>query len=321
MTFEEFSEIPLFSTFPESILRHLFDLMKEKEYPPGSVITQEGDKGDSFFIVVSGEMEVRKVTDRSTGKYKAITRIGEKEIFGEMSVFDQTPRSADVVALTDVTLLQVTVPYLKGLLHSDPVAGADFLMAMIALLVGRIRQTNQSVAVLSETGRLVASSQDIPSLTRGLFDLIVRSFDGTESAILALYNWFNDEFNVVESTSDPERTIPMIFEPSNELIFRLTRSEEPILIKGGGRASEPTTFKLEGVFAQARSILAAPFYYGKNIFGFVVLMNWNRPSAFTRQQLVLLQGLCYQVAPAMETLRYRSEEEARARLAKAKGEM
>ncbi len=323
MNFTDFQALPLFTTFPEPILHHLYDLMKEKTYPAGHTIVKEGERGDSFFIVASGEIEVRKVINRETGEYKALTRIGEKEIFGEMAVFDQTPRSADAVAITDVILWQVTIPYLKGLLQSDPAAGADFMMAMITLLISRLRSTNKALAVLAEAGRLVSSATDLSVLTHNLFEMITREFEGADSAILALYNWFNDEFNVVESTvGDTVRIVPMVFEPSDPLIFRLTKSSEPILINRNrdAPASDQTTlFKLEGVFAEASSLLAAPFWYGNNLFGFVVLMNFSQTGVFTRQQLVLLQGLCHLVAPAMETFRYRSDEEARVRLSRAKG--
>ncbi len=321
MNFEDFKTLSIFTTFPDDLLRHLYSLMKEKEFPAGYSIMKEGERGDSFFIVASGELEVRKVTNRETGEYKALTRIGAKEVFGEMAVFDQASRSADVVALTDVVLWQVTVPYLKGLLQSDPAAGANFLMAMISLLISRLRMTNKTVAVLAEAGRLVSSAPDLPTLTHNLFELIVRDFEGADSAILATYNWFNDEFNVLESMigGNTSQSIPMVFEPSDQLIFRLTRSAEPILINRDSALNEATSFKLEGVFAEASSLLAAPFWYGNNLFGFIVLMHFSQTNVFTRQQLVLLQGLCHLVAPAMETFRYRSDEEARVRLSRAKG--
>ncbi len=308
----------LFSTFPESVFKNLCDFMTEVEHKQGTVIMKEADAGDSFFIVESGELEVRKVTNRATGEYKTLARIGEKEVFGEMSVLDKTPRSADVVALTDVVLWQVNIPDINGLVQYDPATGANFMMAMITLLINRLRHSNETVGVLSEAGRLVSKSADISTLTRSLLDLVVRSFAGSECSILALYNWFNDEFNVKESAQSPHlphKTLPAVFDPSNPLIFRLMKSSEPILIKRE-KASEN---KLEEIFSEARSLLAVPLLYGTNMLGFIVLLNFNETGVFTRQQLVLLQGLCNQVAPAIETFRYRFEEESRLRLLRDKG--
>ncbi len=318
MNIANVSDHPVFSTFSESVLKHLCDFMTEVKHKEGTVIMKEGDAGDSFFIVDAGELEVRKVINRATGEYKTLARIGEREVFGEMSLFDKALRSADVVALTDVVLWQVTVPDIKGLVQSDPTTGTNFIMAMNALLTSRLRDSNETVGVLSEAGRLVSKAADLSTLTRSLFDLVVRSFEGSECSILALYNWFNDEFNVKESIQSPKsavKTLPMVFDPSNPFVYRLMRSSEPILIK----RQDVSPNKLEGIFGEARSLLATPLLYGANILGFVVLMNFQKTGVFTRQQLVLLDGLCSQVAPAIETFRYRFEEESRLRLLKDKG--
>jgi CRP-like cAMP-binding protein len=320
VTFFDFQAHPVFSTFPETVLRHIYDLMEIKEYPAGYTVLKEGEDGDSFFVVASGTLEVRKVVDRVHGEYKALTRISEKEIFGEMAVFDQTPRSADVVAITDVTLWQITVPCLQDLIRANPTTGANFLMAMITLLITRLRATNKIVGAIAEAGRLVSSSQYLPALTHNLFELITREIPGADSAILALYNWFSDEFNVVESMGgDSRRALPMSLDASNQLVFRLTRSAEPILMNRKPFSDLDVPPSLEGLFSEAHSLLAAPFWYGNNLFGFVVLMNFNQTGAFTQQQLVLLDGLCHLVAPAMETFRTRSDEASRVRLARAKG--
>jgi CRP-like cAMP-binding protein len=320
MNFAEFKATPILSAFPENILQQLYHLMEEKRYPAGYFVIQEGEQGDSFFIVASGELEVRKTINQQAGEYKVLTRIGPKEILGEMAVFDQSTRSADVVALTDVVLWQITVPSVKGLLQSDPAAGADFLMSMITLLISRLRITNQTLTVLAEAGRLVSAAPDLPTLTRLLFDLITREFEGADSAMLATYNWFNDEFNVVESMERGDSKIPpMTFESSDPFILRLKNSPEPILIHQDVVLQHAESLKREGVLAEARSVLAAPFWYGNTLFGFVLLMNFTKEDRFIPQQLVLLDGICHLVSPAMETFRYRLDEEARMRLSTAKG--
>jgi CRP-like cAMP-binding protein len=321
MDFEDFKSVPLLSAFPEHILILLYQLVKENAYPAGSVIMKEGDQGDSFFIVSSGELEVRKVINREAGEYKALTRIGVKEVFGEMAVFDQTPRSADVVALTDVVLWQITVPYLNALLKSDPPAGTDFLMAMMSLLIARLRTANQTIALLSEAGQIISSATELPTLIHRLFELIVREWSGSDAAIFATYNSFNDEFNVVEvmPTGEAYKIIPSVFEPSDRLVMTLTGNHEAILINQDVTSAQAPTFLLEGIFTQAHSLLAAPFWHADHLLGFIVLMRFDASDAFTKQQMVLLSGLCNMVAPAMATFRYRSDEEARIRLAKAKG--
>ncbi len=315
MDFLSFRSLPFFANFSESILASLYQLVKIVRYPADAIVLREGEAGDTFFIVCTGELEVRKVIDREQGKYKALTRIGEKEVFGEMAVLDRSARSADVVALTDVVLWKITAVDMTQFLQADPLAAGKFLMAIITLFASRLRATNQAMAVLAETGRIVASASVLPALTQPLFERITHDFEGVDSALLALYNQFNDEFDVVASTPDSAWALPSVLSPSDPLVSFLSQHPEPILIK-----SVPDhPLELEGAFGRACSLIAAPFYYANTFFGFIVLINWSQPRAFTRQQQVLLHGICQQVAPAMESLRYRSEEAARLRLAKARG--
>ncbi len=317
VTFSDFQSHPVFAAFPETIAKHLYALMEEIEHPAGDTVLKEGDPGNTFFVVLSGELETRKMIRREEGRYKTLARLGRNDIFGEMAFFDHALRSADVVAMTDVVLWRVTVPCVEELIRSDPTSGANFLMTMITLVISRLRATNQTVAVLAEAGRLVSSAVDLPELTCNLFELISRELSGADSTILALYNWFSDDFSVVESMGgDASRSLPVVLSSSDPLVFQLTRSSDPILIN---QDSEADQSPLRGIFREAHSLLAAPFWYGKNLFGFVVLMNFNQSGIFTQQQLVLLQGLCHLVAPAMETFRYRSDEESRVRLSRAKG--
>ena len=68
-------------------------------------VFQEGDRGDHFYIIVQGEVELRKASGQGT-KRLAMLRAGQA--FGEMALLNQTPRSASAVALADTYLLSVS---------------------------------------------------------------------------------------------------------------------------------------------------------------------------------------------------------------------
>lgn len=69
--------------------------MEQLRVAAGETIVREGDMADGFYLVVAGEAEVRG------------ERLGPGEFFGELALLDETTRSADVVAVTDVTLLRL----------------------------------------------------------------------------------------------------------------------------------------------------------------------------------------------------------------------
>jgi NADH dehydrogenase len=71
-------------------------------YEPGDVVFNEGDVGDSLFMILSGQVEVSK---RSGGKPHVIDRLGPGDYFGEMALLGRHPRNATTRALTPVDVL------------------------------------------------------------------------------------------------------------------------------------------------------------------------------------------------------------------------
>ncbi|HAR63966.1 MAG: hypothetical protein DKM50_12980 [Candidatus Margulisiibacteriota bacterium] len=74
-----------------------------KQYSSGELVVKEGDVSDQLFLVVSGSLKI--VKDIGTEDEKAIALLTDGEMFGEMSYFDNLPRSASVVAATDSEVL------------------------------------------------------------------------------------------------------------------------------------------------------------------------------------------------------------------------
>src|SRR5215471_6777473 len=92
--------VPLFSGLNEDELGRVAELSRIAEVPAGTVVTQTGEPGDSFFIIIDGAVTVRTPVgvDR---------QLQPGDFFGEMSLIDGEPRSATIVASTDLRLLIV----------------------------------------------------------------------------------------------------------------------------------------------------------------------------------------------------------------------
>ncbi len=92
--------VELFSDIPGDVLADIAFVIEEVTYDRGAYIVHEGDLGHELFIIVRGEVEV-------VSGGRKIDTIRENGYFGEMAILDSQPRSADVVAVTDVTLLKI----------------------------------------------------------------------------------------------------------------------------------------------------------------------------------------------------------------------
>lgn len=95
--------VPLFKGLGPAELQRFAEVTREKSYPRGSVILFEDDPGDALFIVRVGRVKVVLVGD--DGREVILGVLGVGEHFGELSLIDDQPRSAHVIATEDSTLL------------------------------------------------------------------------------------------------------------------------------------------------------------------------------------------------------------------------
>jgi CRP-like cAMP-binding protein len=133
--------VPLFSGFNEEELRRVAEFSRIVEVPAGTVVTQIGEPGDSFFIIIDGAVGVR--TPVGAG-----SELHPGDFFGEMSLLDGEPRSATIVATTDLRLLVVDRSHFWRLLDETP----DLVGRILTILSRRVRRLEQTVhAILRGT--------------------------------------------------------------------------------------------------------------------------------------------------------------------------
>jgi CRP/FNR family transcriptional regulator/CRP/FNR family cyclic AMP-dependent transcriptional regulator len=129
--------VPLFSGFTEDELRRIADLSRIVEAREGTVITQLGEPGDSFFVIIDGSVAVRTPLG-------AAIQLRPGDFFGEMSLLDGEPRSATIVAATDLRLLIVDRLHFWRLLEETP----DLIRRMLTILSRRVRRLEQTVETI-----------------------------------------------------------------------------------------------------------------------------------------------------------------------------
>jgi CRP/FNR family transcriptional regulator, cyclic AMP receptor protein len=143
--------VPLFASFPEDQLRMLTTVVTRKSTPRSTTIMAGGDPNDSLYIVLSGRLKV--MMSDAEGKEVILSILGPGEIFGEMGLIDDEPRSASVVALEACELLGITKRDFKKALADN----FEMTMAVMRGLVRRLREADRkigSLALLDVYGRV-----------------------------------------------------------------------------------------------------------------------------------------------------------------------
>jgi CRP-like cAMP-binding protein len=111
--------------------------------PAESIIVAQEDAGDAMFVLVSGRAKVALFGDN--GRELTLSELRPGDFFGEMSLIDNRPRSANVVAVDDVTLLMLTRDSFVGHLKSHPQTALN----MLGELTARLRRADETIASLA----------------------------------------------------------------------------------------------------------------------------------------------------------------------------
>lgn len=133
-------EINLFTDFSHRELLTLASYMHAFEAVPGTVILREGNRDSYMCLVVEGKLDVIK--EREEGEHRQLAVIRAGKAVGEMSLIDEQPHSATVVAKTDCTLLLFTKRSFERIADDHPRLAFDVLWKLAETLSHRLRQTS-----------------------------------------------------------------------------------------------------------------------------------------------------------------------------------
>ncbi len=124
--------LPIFRETPENILADLAPLMEEEEFEQETLIFNEGEIGDCMYIIHRGSVRIHKGQTN-------LAILGDKEVFGELSLLDAETRSASATSTTDCTLFRIDQEPFYELIETRPEIARGF----IKILCKRLRAQNE----------------------------------------------------------------------------------------------------------------------------------------------------------------------------------
>ena len=121
-------------------LLKLASVMKGYIVPEGCTLWGEADLERYMCIIAKGRVGVLK--SDSKGKKGVIAELGAGQSLGEMSLLDHQPRSAEIVALTELKILVMPTHALDALRDKDPLVAYKFMLKLAQFLSYRLRKTS-----------------------------------------------------------------------------------------------------------------------------------------------------------------------------------
>ena len=135
--------IDLFSQIVSEDLAQIAQITEEMHIEEGEEVFHEGETGNTLFFIVDGQVRIHRGGT-------TLATLGERSVFGEMSLLDMEPRSATVTVVDDVTLLRIE----RDDFHDILAEKAEIAQGIIMVLSRRLRRTlnmNVSEDVKPET--------------------------------------------------------------------------------------------------------------------------------------------------------------------------
>jgi len=148
----------LFGVLEADALKPVAERAISRRYRKGSILFVQGEEGERCFAIVSGTVKLSAYN--SDGREAVLAVLGPGDVFGELALFDDAPRSADATALEDADLLSIDRTGLNEAIASNP----EIATALLRVLGRRLRQSNeafQDIAFFDVPGRVARRLADL----------------------------------------------------------------------------------------------------------------------------------------------------------------
>jgi serine phosphatase RsbU (regulator of sigma subunit) len=170
--------IPIFQGLIESDYAEITPLLRQEKYPPGAHIIKEGTHGDSMCIIIKGSVEVTK--SEGSGEEVLLEILYSGSYFGEFSLVDNMPRSANVISLEETELFRLEKKDFDALLARNASISGAFYKNCLELTFSRFRNTISNYAFSQENLRQKSTQLDELNRDLSLAKKIQSYFINTE---------------------------------------------------------------------------------------------------------------------------------------------
>jgi len=136
---EACKSILLFQGLKEEDLVPYEEDLKKRKFKVGDLIITEHDNANSLFYIMQGKVTIKKSLKSMESPFAELTTLQEGEVFGEMGIISDAPRSATVEVLEDVEVLDINKEAFVRLSYKHPVV----MINLMQTLSTRLRDTNE----------------------------------------------------------------------------------------------------------------------------------------------------------------------------------
>lgn len=315
VTVELIKSLDLFSKLSKEDIAaslNIFKLVEPEE--PNYVIFEEGAPGDSLFMIIKGQVEIRKNIDVEAGTNKILAVLPSGSFFGEMALLTGETRSASAVMRgTNGKLIKIERNDFMNFMASTPKVASLLLGCLVSNLSDRLRDTSTDVVTLYETGRIIGKTINSNEIISQVLDRMMKVTRATAGFVMM----WNEVVECFECCVGLPELPPVTSLSSSSVLSRYWQNLEL-----------PVTPTTDESFVDTRelgfnlpSVMYTPLIVnqqdssfnnerGRTVAGIAVLVS-PTVNAFSLQHINLSKSVADQVSQAIVNSRLLMEKEAR----------
>jgi CRP/FNR family cyclic AMP-dependent transcriptional regulator len=286
--------LPPLAHLPVSALAGLARVVVPRTYRAGTVIFDHGAPGLEMFLLVAGTVRIER--DVEAGGTMRLASLAPGEVFGEMALIGQAPRSARAVAEADVELFALDRPGLEAWVRADALPAVILFVELVRVVSQRLRRVSDELVVLHDLSHLVLGRfEDEAALLDAALARLIGHLGEQWSGAAYVRDRFTDAVLRVALEGTAPGTLP------------------ESVPEGDQAAVGPRWLDTGGLCVPLPGAAGWPL-------GFLVLRTTGTLSDFERSQLtVSLTATAQLLASAVQNLRHDVEERLRSRLEQQRG--
>ena len=148
---DQLRKVGLFAGLKPEALDLIAQVATEESHALGTKIFQHGDAGDKLYLILEGKVRISREVP-GMGE-EALAVLGPGQVFGEMALLDESPRSADARVHERCSLLAIPKDGFDDLLFLHKDLAYEVLWCIVRMLVRRLRETTDKLTFLSISGK------------------------------------------------------------------------------------------------------------------------------------------------------------------------
>ena len=302
----------LFEGLTDPHFERLKSFITVKRFSKDTPLIEEGVHGETLYLLISGNVKVTKLSD--DGKELVLAERSGGDFFGEMSLLEDAPRSARIMATEECEVGLIPKKNFTQMMLEEPQIALNILKTVSS----RLRQTNDQIIesflereknhqkqierfqALFEFSKAIASDSEERSLFK-LAPVIIRDQIGCNDVKLFLYDRSSDEVSSLD-----ERGSLQSYAVAESVFTNLVQIKKTLQVNDmtkleNYRNAEPAAFWKDTV-----SLIVAPIVEDRNVKGFMVIKS-NKTQKWPSEDEAFVSTLCSYIAITLRNMQLRRQ--------------